>query len=221
MKLAVPKESRPGERRVAATPDNVARLLKLGFEVSVESQAGALASFTDEDYTAAGARIVQDTRALWHEADIILKVQPPDQHPALGVHEADLQAELTPHAMHGTLEQVGHAEPRRNLPGIEPRVAEREHRRAGRDVQFAALRQRRDQRLGSLLGGGLLRLFELSGGNQPHLDDPLAKHAGRVASKHRGRFAAGNPAEWKKRSVRRPRDGAYDGHLPHAAPKDG
>lgn len=93
MKLAVPKESRAGERRVAATPDNVARLLKLGFEVSVESQAGALASFTDEDYTAAGARVVQDTGALWHEADIILKVQPPDQHPTLGVHEVDLLRE--------------------------------------------------------------------------------------------------------------------------------
>ena len=45
MKLGVPRECRAGERRVAATPDNVARLVKLGFEVLVETQAGALASY--------------------------------------------------------------------------------------------------------------------------------------------------------------------------------
>jgi NAD(P) transhydrogenase subunit alpha len=90
MKLAVPKEIRPGERRVAATPESVARLLKLGFEVYVESQAGAGAFFGDDDYEAAGAKVVADTRQLWQMADIVLKVQPPDLHPALGVHEADL-----------------------------------------------------------------------------------------------------------------------------------
>ncbi len=61
MKLAIPRESRAGERRVAATPENVARLTKLGFEVLVETQAGALASFGDDDYAAAGGRIVADT----------------------------------------------------------------------------------------------------------------------------------------------------------------
>lgn len=95
MKLAVPRECRAGERRVAATPENVARLTKLGFEVLVESHAGALASFGDDDYAAAGARVVEDTRAMWQEADIVLKVQPPDQHPVLGVHEADLLREGT------------------------------------------------------------------------------------------------------------------------------
>jgi H+-translocating NAD(P) transhydrogenase subunit alpha len=90
MKIAIPKESRPGERRVAGTPETIARLRKLGFEVLVESLAGANASFYDADYEAAGATIVPDTRQLWQDADIVLKVQPPDQHPALGVHEADL-----------------------------------------------------------------------------------------------------------------------------------
>ncbi|MCC7125384.1 MAG: Re/Si-specific NAD(P)(+) transhydrogenase subunit alpha [Acidobacteria bacterium] len=90
MKLAVPRECRAGERRVAATPENVARLIKLGFEVAVEHDAGALASFGDDDYAAAGATVIDDTRALWAGADIVLKVQPPDQHPGLGVHEADL-----------------------------------------------------------------------------------------------------------------------------------
>jgi H+-translocating NAD(P) transhydrogenase subunit alpha len=95
MKLGVPRECRAGERRVAATPENVARLVKLGFEVLVETQAGALASISDDDYTAAGARVVDDTRALWQEADIILKVQPPDHHPVLGEHEANLPREGT------------------------------------------------------------------------------------------------------------------------------
>src|SRR5256885_3601543 len=90
MKLAVPKEIRPGERRVAATPESVARLLKLGFEVLVESQAGAGAFFGDDDYAAAGATVVNDTQQLWQLGDIVLKVQPPDLHPTLNVHEADL-----------------------------------------------------------------------------------------------------------------------------------
>jgi NAD(P) transhydrogenase subunit alpha len=93
MKLAVPKECRPGERRVAVTPENVGRFVKLGFQVAVETQAGALASFPDEDYAASGARVVADTRGLWQEAEIVLKVQPPDRHPVLGVHEADLLGE--------------------------------------------------------------------------------------------------------------------------------
>ena len=90
MKLAVPRECRPGERRVAATPENVARLIKMGFTVAVEHDAGAGASFGDDDYITAGAEVMADTRALWLAGDIVLKVQPPALHPDLGVHEADL-----------------------------------------------------------------------------------------------------------------------------------
>lgn len=90
MKLAVPKECRPGERRVAVTPENVARLIKMGFAVAVEHDAGAGASFGDDDYVAAGAEIVADTRTIWQTGDILLKVQPPSAHPTLGAHEADL-----------------------------------------------------------------------------------------------------------------------------------
>jgi H+-translocating NAD(P) transhydrogenase subunit alpha len=93
MKLAVPRESRPGERRVALAPENVAKLVKNGFEVVIETQAGDAASFRDEDYIAAGARIAPDTAQVWSEGDIVLKVQPPGQHPTLGVHEADLLRE--------------------------------------------------------------------------------------------------------------------------------
>jgi H+-translocating NAD(P) transhydrogenase subunit alpha len=90
VKLAVPKECRPGERRVAVTPENVARLIKMGFAVAVEHDAGAAASFGDDDYVAAGAEIVADARTIWQTGDILLKVQPPSMHPALNVHEADL-----------------------------------------------------------------------------------------------------------------------------------
>ena len=89
MKIGVPKETRPGERRVAATPETIGRLKKLGFDVLIEHDAGAGASFYDDDYRNAGATVVDDVREVW-SADIVLKVQPPDQHLALGVHEADL-----------------------------------------------------------------------------------------------------------------------------------
>jgi len=90
MKLAVPKECRPGERRVAVTPENVAKLVKLGFSVAVEHDAGAGASFGDDDYAAAGAEIITGTREIWQAGEIVLKVQPPAAHPELGVHEAEL-----------------------------------------------------------------------------------------------------------------------------------
>ncbi|HEY3252892.1 MAG TPA: Re/Si-specific NAD(P)(+) transhydrogenase subunit alpha [Polyangiaceae bacterium] len=93
MKIGIPKEIRPGERRVAATPDTVSRLLKLGFDVQVESQAGAGASFADADYTAIGATIARGARELWEQNELILKVQPPEQNLELGVHEAELLRE--------------------------------------------------------------------------------------------------------------------------------
>src|SRR5688572_8513835 len=62
----------------------------MGFTVAVEHDAGAAASFTDEDYVAAGAEVISGPRELWQAGDIILKVQPPSMHPDLNVHEADL-----------------------------------------------------------------------------------------------------------------------------------
>jgi NAD(P) transhydrogenase subunit alpha len=89
MKIGVPKEIRPGERRVAATPETIGRLKKLGFDIAIEHDAGAGASFYDDDYRNAGATVVDDPRDVWG-ADIVLKVQPPDVNSALGLHEADL-----------------------------------------------------------------------------------------------------------------------------------
>jgi NAD(P) transhydrogenase len=73
--IGVPKESYPGERRVAITPQNVALLLKKGFSrILIERGAGAEAQFTDEAYEHAGAKTV-DRRSVFSEADILLKVR--------------------------------------------------------------------------------------------------------------------------------------------------
>ena len=90
MKIGIPKEVHPGERRVAQTPDTVARLLKMGFAILVESGAGEAADFDDEQYEAAGCQIIHGTRELWDQADIIVKVRGPEHHPELNCHEAEL-----------------------------------------------------------------------------------------------------------------------------------
>jgi NAD(P) transhydrogenase subunit alpha len=92
MKIGVPKEIRPGERRVAATPESVSRLVKLGFEVQIQKGAGEGAAFPDVEYEKAGAHLVATARELWASTDVLLKVQPPEQSAELG-HEADLLRE--------------------------------------------------------------------------------------------------------------------------------
>lgn len=87
MRVAVPCEVHEDECRVAITPDVVSQLIKLGFTVSVENDAGIKASFSNEAYIESGAAIVHDTRALWREADIVLKVRAPEMHLNLGVDE--------------------------------------------------------------------------------------------------------------------------------------
>jgi NAD(P) transhydrogenase subunit alpha len=79
MKIAIAKEIEVGERRVAVIPDTVARLVKQGLEVLVETGAGERAYFPDADYEAAGAEIIHDSAQLWGEADILLKVSPPQE----------------------------------------------------------------------------------------------------------------------------------------------
>ncbi|EME1930764.1 Re/Si-specific NAD(P)(+) transhydrogenase subunit alpha [Cronobacter sakazakii] len=75
MRIGVPKERVALETRVAATPKTVEQLLKLGFSVAVERDAGKLASFDDEAFIAAGASVV-DTAGVW-ESEVILKVNAP------------------------------------------------------------------------------------------------------------------------------------------------
>ena len=92
MRIGVPKEVHPGEKRVATTPEVVTQLRDLGFDVAVEAGAGAAASFEDAAYTAAGAAVVAGTRELWDTSDIILKVRPPERHPEFGDESALLRA---------------------------------------------------------------------------------------------------------------------------------
>ncbi|MDV3223064.1 MAG: NAD(P)(+) transhydrogenase (Re/Si-specific) subunit alpha, partial [Intrasporangium sp.] len=75
MQIGVPRETRPRETRVAATPKTVGQLMALGHDVVVESGAGDAASFSDEAYRAAGARIVTTAEA-W-ASDIVHKVNAP------------------------------------------------------------------------------------------------------------------------------------------------
>ncbi len=77
MQVGVFKEIFPGERRVAATPDSVRRLQKLGLTVAVERGAGEGAGFADSLYADAGALVVDDASTLWADSDVVLKVRPP------------------------------------------------------------------------------------------------------------------------------------------------
>jgi NAD(P) transhydrogenase subunit alpha len=77
MKLAVPKERRPHEKRVAASPDTVKKLVGLGVEVCIETGAGGGARISDADFEAAGATIAADEAACLKDADLVFKVQRP------------------------------------------------------------------------------------------------------------------------------------------------
>ncbi|MBK9752621.1 MAG: Re/Si-specific NAD(P)(+) transhydrogenase subunit alpha [Nannocystis sp.] len=87
MKIGIPKEIHPGERRVAATPDTAKRLKSFGFDVIVESGAGAAAEFVNLAYTDVGCEIVPDARSLWAAADVVLKVRPPTADEVLLLRE--------------------------------------------------------------------------------------------------------------------------------------
>ena len=77
MKVAIVKERRAFERRVAASPDTVKRMVGMGLEVVAESGAGEGAQFTDAAFASAGAEIAADAAAALGAADIVLKVQRP------------------------------------------------------------------------------------------------------------------------------------------------
>ena len=77
MRLAVPKETRPGEQRVALVPGDLARLAGVGIEVVVERGAGGPALYTDHDYESAGATLAPGAEEVYAGADLVAKVQPP------------------------------------------------------------------------------------------------------------------------------------------------
>lgn len=76
MKICIPQESFPGEKRVATTPEIAEKLIAMGFTVAIESGAGLGSDYTDDAYREAGVTI-QDSETLWSTADVILKVRSP------------------------------------------------------------------------------------------------------------------------------------------------
>jgi NAD(P) transhydrogenase subunit alpha len=76
-RIGVPRETFPGEKRVATVPEVVEKLIKLGFKVVVESGAGDAGQFGDDTYRAAGAEVVEGAAALWAASDIVFKVREP------------------------------------------------------------------------------------------------------------------------------------------------
>lgn len=90
MRIGIPKEIMHGERRVAATPETAAKLVKDGAEVWVEKGAGQGAFFQDAQYEAAGVKIVADVAEIYAGTDVILKVKEPQFNTAKNVHEIDM-----------------------------------------------------------------------------------------------------------------------------------
>src|SRR6266581_3486962 len=110
MIVAIPKERRAKETRVAATPETVKKLKGLGLEVAVETGAGAAAHFSDADYLAAGASLAPDAATALKTADIVLKVRgPSDEEIALLKRGAILVALLAPATEKDTIGKLAQA----------------------------------------------------------------------------------------------------------------
>jgi len=88
--ISVPKEIMSGENRVACVPDVVPKLIKAGFDVQIEKDAGLNAGFTNEQYQKAGAKVLDNPTELYSSADIVIKVQRPIENSATGKNEIQL-----------------------------------------------------------------------------------------------------------------------------------
>jgi NAD(P) transhydrogenase subunit alpha len=94
MRIAVRRESAPGERRVAVVPDSVKRLKAKKIEVSVEASAGAAAFASDAEYAAAGARVDTALPALVADADVVVQIRPPSPAEVAGLREGSALVSL-------------------------------------------------------------------------------------------------------------------------------
>jgi H+-translocating NAD(P) transhydrogenase subunit alpha len=77
MRIGVPKEAAPGERRVALVPESVKKLIQAGYDVSIEAGAGETAGYPDAAYRDAGAAVETDSASLLGSADLVLKMGAP------------------------------------------------------------------------------------------------------------------------------------------------
>jgi NAD(P) transhydrogenase subunit alpha len=78
MRIAIPKETHPGENRVPIIPDHAKKLCKLGATLVIESGLGAGSGFTDAEYIDAGATVSQDRNELFSSADVLLRLRKPE-----------------------------------------------------------------------------------------------------------------------------------------------
>lgn len=96
--IAVTKERRAGETRVAATPETVKKLIAAGFSVTIEAGAGLAAAYPDADYAAAGATLAKTAKAAVEKADILYKVRAPEEAEIAALKSgAIVAALLNPH----------------------------------------------------------------------------------------------------------------------------
>jgi len=110
MRLAIPKETREGETRVAATPESVKKFKGLGLEVVVQAGAGEGAHIADADYTTAGALIAPDAASTVRDADIVLKVRGPEGSEIAQLKKgAVLAALLSPHSEQAAIQSLAGA----------------------------------------------------------------------------------------------------------------
>ena len=114
MRIAVPKETAPGERRVALVPESCKKLIQAGYEISVESGAGEAAGFTDAAYRELGVALEPDPAVLLGSADLVLKVTAP----AAGESGRDETGWMRP----GTI-YLGSLMPLRNLESVRALAA--------------------------------------------------------------------------------------------------
>lgn len=113
MKIAVIKERRPNEARVATSPDVVKRFKKLGFDVSIETGAGLGASIVDQAFIDAGATIADEAESAVKNANIVLKVQRPLSAEEGGIDEIEL---LEPGMiLVGTMQSLSHPDQAKKL----------------------------------------------------------------------------------------------------------
>jgi proton-translocating NAD(P)+ transhydrogenase subunit alpha len=114
MRIAVPKETAPGERRVALVPESGKKLIQAGYEISIEAGAGDRAGFADDAYREVGVAVQADPAALLGSGDVILKVTAP----ATGLAGRDETAWMRP----GTI-YIGSLMPLRHLDAVRALAA--------------------------------------------------------------------------------------------------
>jgi len=124
MRLAIPKEVREGETRVAATPESVKKFKGLGLEIVVQAGAGQGAHIADADYTAAGATVAPDLAATLRDADIVLKVRGPEPGEIAQLKKgAVLAALLSPHSEQAAIQALAEAQVTAFAMELLPRIS--------------------------------------------------------------------------------------------------